>query len=621
MSKNSILSLFDKLKIGDDGEKEVLSSISKMLKSSKNKENFLLIPKVKVEDGTTSREIDIVLLHPVLGLYIIEVKNWKSLNELDGDNNPFEQVNSYKNLILSKINTFLGKTPINIEYRVVFPSISESEAEKFFDENPAYLAYKRHTFVKEQIKDKEKFQSFFASTVSVVPNNKDFLAVAQLLLDKKKLFEGGRQIVPVITQDEVLFFDHKQLSILNGYNGGFRIIRGVAGTGKTVIMSNYISNRLKNYDNEKFLVLCYNKRLEESIRASFSHTPNRQNCSVYSLFSFFKVIGMDEKALGVTDEKDFNKKFELYKSEAATTLFREAFKKYIQKTPIDYFLCDETQDMPPNIMRVIYEEIKDCIFFVDEAQKFYSYSMKSIAEVFHHPSFEKINMTGHIKNLKNVYRTPSNIAKCAFEILAEDGALNDYYKKSHYLSNGFLSDINFILDDGSLNIGNWDKADKLRELLSDQKDECILLTPFKGEVQRLEGIVASLGKSDAVKVMTMQSIKGLEAKSVILYNFDEFLRQSLKYDTEIFYRKIYVLLTRALENIYISVGDLKDEEDERVRKVLSILEKYKIQKSIVRDEDKITLAKLGPIMEKGKIAVDAAVIAKDIFSLVAGLLV
>ena len=104
MSKNSILSLFDKLKIGDDGEKEVLSSISKMLKSSKNKENFLLIPKVKVEDGTTSREIDIVLLHPVLGLYIIEVKNWKSLNELDGDNNPFEQVNSYKNLILSKIS-------------------------------------------------------------------------------------------------------------------------------------------------------------------------------------------------------------------------------------------------------------------------------------------------------------------------------------------------------------------------------------------------------------------------------------------------------------------------------------------------------------------------------------
>jgi len=230
-------------------------------------------------------------------------------------------------------------------------------------------------------------------------------------------------------------------------------------------------------------------------------------------------------------------------------------------------------------------------------------------------------MTGHIKNLKNVYRTPSNIAKCAFEILAEDNALNDYYKKSHYLSNGFLSDINFILDDGSLNIGNWDDANKLRELLGNQKDECILLTPFKGEVQRLEGIVASLGKSDAVKVMTMQSIKGLEAKSVILYNFDEFLRQSLKYDTEIFYRKIYVLLTRALENIYISVGDLKDEEDERVRKVLSILEKYKIQKSIVRDEDKITLAKLGPIMEKGKIAVDAAVIAKDIFSLVAGLLV
>lgn len=627
MSKNSILYLFERLKIGDDGEKEVLSAISKMLKSSKNSDNFLLIPKVKINDGTASREIDIVLLHPVLGLFIIEVKNWKSLDMLNADNNPFEQVNNYKNLMLAHLNASIGKVPINIEYRVVFPSVALAEAEKFFADNPSYMAYKKHTFAKESLSDKELFQSFFAATTSVIPNNKDFLSVAELLLDKKKLFENGRQIVPVITQEEILFFDQKQLSILNGYTGDFKIIRGVAGTGKTVIMTNYISNRLKNYDNEKFLVLCYNKKLEENIRLSFVGTPNRQNCAVYSLFGFFKVIGLDEQGLGIHDEKDFNKKFELYKSERATNLFREAFKKYLATHPIDYFLCDETQDMPPNIMRAIYEEIKNCIFFIDEAQKFYPYSMKSIAEVFHHPDFEKINMSGHVKNLKNVYRTPSNIAKCAFEILAEDKELNNYYKKSHYLTNDFLSDVNFILDNGSINIGDYDDYKKLTEIIATQNEDCIILTPYVKGVEQIQALVTRLGKEDVVKVMTMQSIKGLEAKTIILHNFDEFLRQSQKYDREIFYRKIYVLLTRALENIYISTGSLQASEDAGTKKVLEILAKYKDAKSASEDDnvgdiekEKFSAAKLGPIMEKGKIVVDAAVITKEIFALVAGLL-
>jgi superfamily I DNA and RNA helicase len=287
MSKKSILYLFESLKIGDDGEKEVLSAISKMLKSSKNSDNFLLIPKVKINDGTASREIDIVLLHPVLGLFIIEVKNWKDLDMLNADNNPFEQVNNYKNLMLTHLNASIGKVPINIEYRVVFPSVALAEVEKFFADNPSYMAYKKHTFAKESLSNKELFQSFFAATTSVTPDNKDFLSVAELLLDKKKLFKNGRQIVPVITQEEILFFDQKQLSILNGYTGDFKIIRGVAGTGKTVIMINYISNRLKNYGNEKFLVLCYNKKLQKNIRLSFVGTPNRQNCAVYSLFGFF----------------------------------------------------------------------------------------------------------------------------------------------------------------------------------------------------------------------------------------------------------------------------------------------------------------------------------------------
>lgn len=76
----SVLGLFSKIAKGNQGETLVLESITKLLRNDDKKEtNFFIIPKVQIEDGNTSREIDIVLLHPLFGLFIIEVKNWDKL--------------------------------------------------------------------------------------------------------------------------------------------------------------------------------------------------------------------------------------------------------------------------------------------------------------------------------------------------------------------------------------------------------------------------------------------------------------------------------------------------------------------------------------------------------------
>jgi len=146
---------------------------------------------------------------------------------------------------------------------------------------------------------------------------------------------------------------------------------------------------------------------------------------------------------------------------------------------------------------MIYEEINDTILFIDEAQRFYPYTMKSIADVFHHPKFkEKISMRGRVKNLKNVYRTPSNIAKCAFEILSLDKSINDYYKKSFYLQDNFLKDINFVLEDGKIEIDDFDDFEKLKEIINsiDENEETIILTYTKKAREAIEKILISLNK-------------------------------------------------------------------------------------------------------------------------------
>ena len=97
----NIKSIFSKIFKGEQGEADVLEAIGKIL-NQKGDENYYLIPKVSIDDPAgSSREIDLLLLHPALGIYVIEVKNWDDLEQLD-ENNPYEQVKFIKECFLQR---------------------------------------------------------------------------------------------------------------------------------------------------------------------------------------------------------------------------------------------------------------------------------------------------------------------------------------------------------------------------------------------------------------------------------------------------------------------------------------------------------------------------------------
>ena len=618
----SILKLFSKISKGNLGEEQVLETMINLLKNGSNESNFFIIPKVQITDLAASKEIDIILLHPLYGLYIIEVKNWNKLI-ITEENNPFNQAKEYKNLLLSKIKDEFGKVAINIEYRVVFPTISTQEAKEFFLENKNLEAYKNHAFFKEDLISKENFKRFFNSSFSVIPNKKEFLKIASLIVDKEKIKNNENKILPIISQDEVIYFDYTQLSVLNGYNGDFKIIRGVAGTGKTIILSHFVNNKLNTGVAENFLILCFNKKLVENLNNIFIDNEHKNNIKISSLFSFLNFINFDYEKVGILDKKDFQKIYENFETDVSLDEFRTKLKIFLQKNPIDYFICDETQDMPAGFMRIIYEEIKDCIFFIDEAQKFYTYSMNDISNIFNHPKFEKIDMRGKVKNLKNVYRTPSNIAKCAFEILSNDEKLNKYYKRSaFYLKNDFLTDINFVLEDGNIILDNWNNFQDLKTLLEKQTQDTIVLTYTTKQVEAITNIIKSINKDEIIKAMTIQSVKGLEAQNIIIHNFDMFLNQSLKYEKDIFYRKLYVLLTRAQKNLYISY-DEKILNDEISKNVIKIIEKnqslFKEEIAEEKEHKLANLTKLKPTKEQVKTTGEFIVLGAELFAVIGGL--
>ena len=113
---------------GEAGEEIVIKSLISILQHSN--ENYYLIPKAKFQNANIIYEIDILLIHPMLGIYIIEVKNWKSLDNIDENNSPFNQASKYKNIILSVLNENFNRTPINVDMRAIFPNISKSDTKE-----------------------------------------------------------------------------------------------------------------------------------------------------------------------------------------------------------------------------------------------------------------------------------------------------------------------------------------------------------------------------------------------------------------------------------------------------------------------------------------------------------
>ena len=613
------ISALAKLFKGNKGEEEVLESIIQILRKNGD-DNYYLIPKATFKDLNSSIEIDLLLLHPIFGLYVIEVKNWENFN-ITQDNNPFAQANHYQDFLLTLLKNEFKKIPINVEYRVVFPSISKETAQSFFQENPYYKNYENHAFFKEDLEDGDIFKRFFNSTTPVIPNKKDFTKIIKLLIPTDKIKE--KKVIPIITKDEVVFFDQKQLSVLNGYTGGFRIIRGVAGTGKTVILTNFVSNRLRDHNDERFLILCFNKKLANDLKYSFPKY-QRKNIEVHSIFEFLQVIDYDFEKVGITQNTKLNEKYEIFETTPALKEFREKLRAYLKTHPIDYFLVDETQDLPAGFVRMIYEEIRDTVLFIDEAQRFYSYTMQSIADVFRHPKFkEKISMRGRVKNLKNVYRTPSNIAQCAFEILSLDKSINDYYKKSFYLKEGFLRDINFVLEDGKIIIDDFDDFEKLKNLIEtlNENEENIILTYTNRSKKAIENIVQQMNKKN-IKVMTMASVKGLEAQNIIIHNFGIFLASNATKEKDVFYRQIYVLLTRAQERIYLSISNQTElMQNPKTEEILKILKEYeqKTKEIPIQNQKDMKLSKIKPVLKEVKDGAELIVTGAELFGIIAGL--
>ena len=285
--------------------------------------------------------------------------------------------------------------------------------------------------------------------------------------------------------------------------------------------------------------------------------------------AIYELMGLYNKTLKSKSYLDFN--------DMAILALQQAGKKTERK--YTHILIDEGQDLTRiqlEFLRLLYneKEYSSLTFIADIAQSIYPH-----AWLIKGRSFTSINldMVGRSNSLTKNYRTTSQIAMAAYSLLESDPELqedNDFVRPALIDRQGVypvlkqFSDLqqeaNYIVKEISTNLlGHYTLRDIV--VIARQKNQ---LNYIKEHLEK-EGIPClPLDKKEvdfeaqALRLMTMHSIKGLEFKVVMIVGIKEgVLPYTFSRDADdqinmesIDRRLLYVGMTRALELLYLTTS-------------------------------------------------------------------
>jgi hypothetical protein len=248
---------------------------------------------------------DFIVLHPLRGLLVLEVKDWKidtilnvtranwtiadrNTNEPKQVKNPLEQARNYvlhavkllerdAELVHAIASDHAGKCIVPYGYGVVFTNITRAvfdkqvlgdaiESNLVICQDEMYDSVDRGDF---QQKLWDMFPYHFDRTLSPHQVNRirwhifPDIAIQPSLLPEP---EEDEVVTPVaIAPDLIKIMDLQQEQLARSLRGGHRVIHGVAGSGKTLILV-YRCQFLAEKSEKPILVLCYNISLASRLR-------------------------------------------------------------------------------------------------------------------------------------------------------------------------------------------------------------------------------------------------------------------------------------------------------------------------------------------------------------------
>lgn len=555
--------------------------------------------------GKRQRCSDFIILHPNRGLLLLEVKDWKletiqaidrvaatilTANGAKRVSNPLEQVRQCTYQLINRLQKdpqlihaegrYQGHLVFPYGYGVVLSNITRKQFEA---SDLGEVLPEHQTICKDEMVDSvdpEAFQerlwnmfSFQFSKPLTLPQIDRirwhlFPEVRINAGEQSSLFpdEPDESSLDQLVPDIVKVMDMQQELLARSLGEGHRVIHGVAGSGKTLILG-YRCLYLARLLHKPILVLCYNITLAARLRELMSERGVGDKVNVYHFHDWcgeqLRLYNVDRPAPG-----------DRYFDRVVEAVIDAAEKGHIPRAQYGAVMIDEGHDFEPDWLKLVVsmvdEDTNSLLLLYDDAQSIYTkkarldFSLSSVG----------IQARGRTTVLKLNYRNTDEILSFAYRFagrylktddkdddhvpLVEPQAagrhgpapavklLASYDEEARYIAHVFrrLHEDQAVpwADMCVTYRSNW-MGEHLKTAFDAASIPCQLLSNAKAKRQlRL--------RHDSVKLMTMHSSKGLEFPTVAVSGIGYMPSASAEAMGEA--KLLYVAMTRSTDKLLLT---------------------------------------------------------------------
>jgi Nuclease-related domain/UvrD-like helicase C-terminal domain len=464
--------------------------------------DWIVSPGFRFRDGSRDREIDVILIHPVLGMIIVEVKGgrieyregrWIENSERE---NPEKQAfeNSYG--LRQLLNQVMPEKSFKVGWAVCLPRSS-----RFSGDLPDNM-HRNQLMLSSDLEDPEwSIELAVGASKSQYSLSPQQIQMILNRLYPKAQFEYDPDATLRSNRERLLAICDAQVDALSSLDVHNRVvIVGGAGTGKT-----YLANRWATIYDEprRVLLTCYNEPLGEQLSRGYPLEDFEEDShSIVYAGAFLQLLtrlpGLPELTIANTGDNEF--------WEVALPTF---VLEHIEEVEIrfDRIIVDEAQDFSPLWIEVLEHlldpEGDDQLFFL------YDPFQRLADRGFTEPSIED----GWVRaELRTNVRNSLDIARLARKFLG-GAAPSDFLPASQGVSFHLSpSDTSTVRRVGEVISGVVDEGVDTAQILvvagsSALRDQLRTAYGFGTAEERFDGIIAC---------ETPHRAKGLEADIVIV---------------------------------------------------------------------------------------------------------
>lgn len=545
--------------------------------------------------GPAALHPDFIVFHPRRGLLILEVKDWRVRTILAADRrhftietprgptaveNPLEQARNYAHAAVDVLQRDpqlvfssgreAGRLVFPWSYGVVFPNLTRKQ----FEEGGLgeVIAPNRAICQDEMLEgvDAEAFQQRLWEMFSVRFHGA--LSLPQIDRVRWHLFpevriassQGDLFAADEPPPDFVRVMDLQQEQLARSLGEGHRVIHGVAGSGKTLILG-YRAEHLAQVCAKPILILCYNESLARRIGCTMRAKGLAEKVHVHHFHQWCRAQLVAFNADLPKPAEDKNAFF----AEMVDRVIRAVERGQIPAAQYDAVMIDEGHDFQPEWLKLVVQMVdsksNSLLVLYDDAQSIYGdekrkkFSFKSVG----------IQAAGRTTILKVNYRNTDAILRFARDvaqsILTPSDADEDGVPLLSPQSAGRAGAAPQVINLPSLKAEAEFIAKRLKEAHragTPWRDMAVIYREYHRDAKTIRRMLPAHGvplvyfedatyaaDEDKVTLITMHSCKGLEFPLVVIPGADRIQGAGELAPQEA--KLLYVAMTRATRELVL----------------------------------------------------------------------